>query len=126
MVFYSGIVCVALPAPDNFGRVSYSLDTSEPYDVGTVATYSCNTDIGYGLTGSTTRTCVDGDRLTIVGLWNGVSPTCDCEFVYKQLLLHFGKNLPQGHQVFALILNHAVNFLRPKCLINRTMPYFHP
>ncbi|XP_064387965.1 uncharacterized protein LOC135336171 isoform X3 [Halichondria panicea] len=72
-----GVVCTALTAPDNFGRVSYSPDTSEPYNVRTVATYSCNTNFGYGLTGSSTRTCVDGDRLTIAGVWNGVSPSCD-------------------------------------------------
>ncbi len=81
LVICAGIVCDALTSPDNFGRVSYSPDTIEPYDVGTVATYSCNINFGYGLTGSSTRTCVDGDRLTIVGVWNGVSPTCDCEFV---------------------------------------------
>ncbi len=78
-LFFVGVVCAALPAPDNFGRVSYSLDATEPYDVGTVATYSCNTDIGYGLTGSTTRTCVDGDGLTNVGTWNEVAPTCECK-----------------------------------------------
>ncbi len=65
--------------PVNHGRISYSLDTTDPFDVGTVATYSCNTDLGFGLTGDPTRTCVDGDRLTIEGMWDGVAPTCDCE-----------------------------------------------
>ncbi len=77
---FPGIVCSALMAPMNFGRISYSPDTTDTYDVGTVATYSCATNFGYGLTRTNTRTCEDGDRLTTAGVWNGVAPTCDCEY----------------------------------------------
>ena len=80
MFILIGIVCSALTPPVNFGRVSYFPDTTDPFDVGTVATYSCITNFGYGLTGDPTRTCVDGDRLNTTGVWNGVAPTCDCEF----------------------------------------------
>ncbi len=74
---FIGIVCSALTTPVNHGQISYSPDTTNPFDVGTVATYSCITNFGFGLTGDPTRTCVDGDRLTTAGMWDGVAPTCD-------------------------------------------------
>ena len=65
--------CSALPAVEN-GMVTYSSDTTEPYDYRTTATYQC--DSGYELTGGdTVRTCT-GDGSSPVGQWNGTAPTC--------------------------------------------------
>ncbi len=66
-------LCPALPDITN-GAIVYSTDTLAPYDIGTVATYSCNE--GYVLTGGNVeRICVDSgdgndDR------FNGEAPSC--------------------------------------------------
>ncbi len=56
------------------GMISYNADMTAPYNVGTVATYSCNT--GFVLSGgNVVRTCVDvGDGSG--GIFNGNAPTC--------------------------------------------------
>ncbi len=63
------------------GVISYNADMTAPYNVGTVATYSCNA--GFVLRGGNmVRTCVEaGDGSG--GIFNGEAPTC----IRKQL--HF-------------------------------------
>ena len=69
----TAITCSAFPAVEN-GTITYSSDTTEPYDYGTTAIYQC--DSGYELTGGdTVRTCT-GDGSSPVGQWDGTAPTC--------------------------------------------------
>ncbi len=67
------VVCSDIPAPDN-GRITYSTDTTSPYDFGTVATYVCNTR--FGLVGVGSRSCV-GDDTSLVGSWSETGSTCE-------------------------------------------------
>ena len=84
-VFFTiAIRCSVLPAVDN-GKITYSTDTTEPYDYGTTATYQC--DSGYELTGGdTVRTCT-GDGSSPVGEWNGTLPVCAGKGVIHTLIL---------------------------------------
>ena len=67
-------MCPALTAPAN-GQVSYTTDSSSPFEIGTVATLSC--DAGFSLNGSTaTLTCADDDQADITGTWGGTEPIC--------------------------------------------------
>ena len=57
------------------GQISYASDTTAPYDIGTLATYSC--DPGFGLNGGVeVRTC-SGDGSSVNGIWTGTAPTCE-------------------------------------------------
>ena len=74
----AAITCSSLLGPDN-GQVTYSTDTTSPFDIGTMATYSCNT--GFGLSGGdATRSC-GGDGSSPNGIWSGMSPTCQGMYV---------------------------------------------
>ena len=70
---YTAIKCLPLP-PINNGFVTYAPDTTPNYDLGTVATYTCNN--GSSMTGSETRTCVDDDGM---GVFMGNAPSCVCK-----------------------------------------------
>ena len=51
------------------------------YALGTVATYSCNAGFVLDLSvGSEMRTCVDGDGMDAVGLFNHEAPSCVRKF----------------------------------------------
>ncbi len=66
-------MCLDLPVPTN-GVITYSPDTTSPYDYRTVATYSCLD--GYGLAGGDkTRECL--------GMWTGIAPTCERKYTAK-------------------------------------------
>ena len=59
-------------------QITFTTDTTSPYDYNTVATYSCSE--GYYLIGQTSRTCL-GDSLSVngftdTGVWSGSSPFC--------------------------------------------------
>ena len=62
------------------GVVMYNADMMANFDLGTVATHSC--DNGFVLMGSLTRTCMDDDGLDTVGVWsdNDNLPTCVRKF----------------------------------------------
>ena len=66
------------------GVIVYNVDMTVPYDVGTVATYSC--DPGYELSinpGSEMRSCEDaGDGSG--GRFSGQAPTCERK-IYNRL-----------------------------------------
>ncbi len=66
-------MCNELEAIAN-GIISYAPDNQGPeYDLGTVATYSC--DDGFILIGSSNRVCEDdGD---ILGTFAGIAPSCE-------------------------------------------------
>ena len=58
------------------GQVSYATDMTSPYEIGTVATFTCNA--GFSLDGAAdTLTCADDDQLDTVGTWGGTEPTCE-------------------------------------------------
>ena len=67
---FPAILCSKLSVPEN-GEVTFN---SQPFNVGTTATYSCYP--GYILVGETTRTCEDTNRGT-TGTWNGTMPLCE-------------------------------------------------
>ena len=68
---YTEVTCSDLDAPEN-GQVSYSSSNGGPYDLGVVATYSC--DDGFSLeNGDEMRTCEqEGES----GVWSGMEPKC--------------------------------------------------
>ena len=62
-----------MPSPTN-GFVTYSPDTTAPFDYLTMATYGCNT--GYGLlAGDRMRSCIASSQGG--GEWSGTAPVCD-------------------------------------------------
>ncbi len=66
------ITCSSLSLPDN-GTIVFSPATSEPYQFGTTATYSCNNN--FGLSTNEILTC-GGDGSSPNGMWVGIVPTC--------------------------------------------------
>ena len=77
-VSHTAIQCYELDLPEN-GTVVYS---GPNYNFGDTATYSC--DIGFGLSGSTERTC-SGNGRSPMGEWSGTDPICEG--------MHLGKTL---------------------------------
>ena len=72
--FSAAIKCPALSTPTN-GQVSFIPDILTPFDIGTVATFSCNA--GFSLNGSTAiLNCTDDDQADTIGTWNGMEPSC--------------------------------------------------
>ena len=57
------------------GVITYAVDTTSEFDIGTVATHSCSA--GFALVGDMTRTCTDDDQADIVGVWSGSASTCE-------------------------------------------------
>ena len=55
--------------------IVFASDTTSDFEIGTVATHSCNT--GFALVGDMTRTCIDDDQADIVGVWSGSPPICE-------------------------------------------------
>ena len=55
----------------------FAANTTSKFEIGTVATHTCNT--AFALVGSMTRTCTDDDQADIVGVWSGMPPTCECK-----------------------------------------------
>ena len=79
--FFTAIECPALTAPMN-GQVSYATDMTSPYEIGTVATFTCNA--GFSLDGAAdTLTCADDDQLDTVGTWG---MWAQCHPRYQQCL----------------------------------------
>ena len=76
-LLHTAIECPPLLAISN-GVITYATDTTANYDLGTVATYSC--DAGYfldlSLGGSETRTCVDDNGLDAMGEFDRQEPRC--------------------------------------------------
>lgn len=72
------ILCPDIPDPAN-GQILFSGNMIAPFELRTVATYSC--DPGYGLMAmmdTTERTCEDLDS-DIVGEWSATPPSCEGE-----------------------------------------------
>ncbi len=73
----AAIECPPLPAITN-GVITYAADTTSDYDLGTVATYTCNAgyflDLSFG--GFEMRTCVDDNGLDAIGVFDRQAPRC--------------------------------------------------
>lgn len=69
---YIAFRCQALQAPEN-GTISYAPD-SLSYDLGTVATYTCNP--GFSLEGNLTRTCIRTEGN--ISTWNRQDESLTC------------------------------------------------
>ena len=73
--------------------LTYSAGTpsTSEFEIGTVATHTCNA--GFALVGFTTRTCMDDDQADIVGVWSGSAPTCERNYylfvVYFKVKCYF-------------------------------------
>ena len=55
--------------------ITYAADTKPDFEIGTVATHTCNT--GFALVADMKRTCMADDQADIVGVWSGSAPTCE-------------------------------------------------
>ena len=64
---FTVVRCFTLASIPN-GAITYGPDMIPDYDVGTVATHSCNP--GFRLLGSETRECLAS------GIWSGLIPVC--------------------------------------------------
>ena len=81
----AAIECSALTAPTN-GQVSYSTDMTEPFSIGTVATFTCDDD--YTLNSATaTLTCADDNQADTLGTWGGSEPSCLGNFMHSNYTL---------------------------------------
>ena len=75
-MFYLFLAVQCLPLPDiENGVISYATDNTANYDLGTVATYSCNQ--GFFLEEpNRIRTCFDDDDGDAEGVFDGQEPRC--------------------------------------------------
>ncbi len=65
--------CPDIDNPDN-GRINFALDSTAPFDNGTIATYDC--DLGYQPEGGDReRVCVE-NGFSEIGVWRGTAPVC--------------------------------------------------
>ena len=71
------IECLGLTVEN--GTVTYATDTMANFEIGTVATHSC--DVGFILLGSVTRTCMDDDGIDNIGVWSDSTPICAGRFI---------------------------------------------
>ncbi|XP_064387537.1 uncharacterized protein LOC135335856 isoform X6 [Halichondria panicea] len=71
------IECLPLEQVTN-GMITYAPDTTSNYDLGTVATYTCNDGFRLDITqgGSETRTCIDDLNGDAVGVFTNLPPRC--------------------------------------------------
>ncbi|XP_064387566.1 uncharacterized protein LOC135335869 isoform X2 [Halichondria panicea] len=71
------IECLSLGQVTN-GMITYAPDTTSNYDLGTVATYTCNEGYRLDITqgGSETRTCIDDLNGDAVGVFTNLPPRC--------------------------------------------------
>ena len=74
---FTAIECEPLPPIAN-GVITYGVGMTPNYELGTVATYTCNSGFVLDFTGggSETRTCVDDGDGDALGVFNGNVPSC--------------------------------------------------
>ena len=83
---HPAIECLPLPPIVN-GDITYAPDMVPNYELGTVATYSCDAGfvLDFSLGGTMTRTCVDDGDNDAEGLFDGQAPICVRKFKQKLL-----------------------------------------
>ena len=69
----TGQLCPILPSIPN-GIITYGPDDIPDFDIGTVATYQCNT--GFFLLGDMTRVCTCVEAGDSRGEFSGLEPSC--------------------------------------------------
>ena len=86
--FHPAIECLPLPPIAN-GDITHAPDMVPNYELGTVATYSCDAGfvLDFSLGGTMTRTCVDDGDNDAEGIFDGQAPACVCKF--KQVIENF-------------------------------------
>ncbi len=75
-ILNTAIGCLVLPIFAN-GIITYAIDVTPDFDLGTTATYSCND--GYTLytsIGVEVRTCIDDGDNDAVGVFSDQEPAC--------------------------------------------------
>ncbi len=74
--------CTAIECPPldliTNGVITYAIDTTPNYDLGTEATYDCDAGFALNLSlgGSEMRTCVDDNGLDAIGVFDRQAPRC--------------------------------------------------
>ncbi len=78
LAIHAAIQCPPIPTIPN-GVITYTSDNTPNYDLGTVATYACDTGfvLDLSLGRSEIRTCVDDDGLDAIGEFDGQAPRCE-------------------------------------------------
>ena len=73
----TAIECLPLDPITN-GFITYAPDTASNYDLGTVATYDCDSGfvLDLSLGGSEMRTCMDDNGLDAIGVFDRQTPRC--------------------------------------------------
>ena len=83
------VMCQALAPPTN-GDITFSTDTTAPFDALTTAVYSC--DARYTLSdGDQVRTCVSNEEGT-EGMWTGTMPMCKGQTVIHAFQVNLKSN----------------------------------
>ncbi len=79
--FHAAIECSPLPAITN-GSITYAIDNTPNYELGTVATYACEAGfvLDLSLGGSKMRTCVHDMDNDAEGVFDRLAPTCVRKF----------------------------------------------
>ena len=71
---HAEVTCAQLEVPEG-GEIQYSTNViSFQYDLGIIATYSC--DSGYSLEGGDVERVCEHDGVSISGEWSGTAPEC--------------------------------------------------
>ena len=81
--FNTAIECPTLSLTD--GMVTFAADSTPDFEIGTVATHTCNAD--FGLVGDMTRTCIDDDQSDTVGVWSGSPSACERKYILLLTLM---------------------------------------
>ena len=91
IILHPAIECLPLPPIAN-GGITYAPDMIPNYELGTVATYSCDAGfvLDFSLGGTMMRTCVDDGDNDAEGIFDGQAPTCVRKF--KQSVQNFPYN----------------------------------
>ncbi len=99
---HTAVECSPLTTIAN-GVITYAPDTTSNYDLGTVATYTC--DAGFvldlSLGGSVTRTCFDDMDNDAEGLFSGQAPACIRKFIISSIFKTVCLNLHGHADIFA-------------------------
>ncbi len=87
-------MCPKLTAP-KFGFINFATDKTDPYELGTNATYTCISRYQLNVSNNSTdkqyvRSCV-GNYSSSVGRWNGFDPIC----ISESTLLLFENRIPR-------------------------------
>ncbi len=107
----TAIQCLSLPAIDN-GNIQYAPDNAPDYDLGTVATYTCNEGFVLDLSAvdaSAIRTCVDDNDNDAEGIFDRQAPICVRKCIHSACLYFSSRKCDQS---MGLCIAHALETMR--------------